>query len=312
MWGCVLRFSKPATTIEHQAQLLIDRGLVVKDRIRLERELRTIGYYRLSSYWLPFEQKALTPKTQSKVFKQGTRHEDVIECYIFDRKLRLIVMEAIERLEVAARASWTNRLALAHGPHAYCDPANFRDGRAHRDCLNRLKQSVDRSNDLFVKHYRDRYSDPPMPPLWIVTEIMTLGELSKWYGLTRSVDVRAQVAVDLGIASTNDMESIFQSLSFVRNICAHHGRLWNRRMTKRLPNCREIGDELMMDRKHPKTPQNSIYNFIIACLHMLSQQSPSTTYAQRLACLLRNESTNRQRASMGFPINWESRRIWGL
>jgi abortive infection bacteriophage resistance protein len=144
------------------------------------------------------------------------------------------------------------------------------------------------------------------------TETLTIGELSKWYELTKSSAVRTQVANDLGIASTSDMASILQSLAFVRNICAHHGRLWNRRLTKRLPAFREVAGDIIMDRNRPGTPQNSIYNVMIACLHMLRVQSPATSYAQRLADLIQTNTSNRQRAAMGFPTNWETRAIWGL
>jgi abortive infection bacteriophage resistance protein len=166
MWGNALRFNKPAITIQQQAQLMIDRGLVVKDRTRLERELRTIGYYRLSAYWLHFEEPAPHGKTRSKIFKQGTRHENVIDHYIFDRKLRLIIMEAIERIEVAVRASWTNRFALAHGSHAQIVTNHFRNPWEHASMVSKLGNGVKRSKEVFITHYLEKYTEPYMPPIW--------------------------------------------------------------------------------------------------------------------------------------------------
>lgn len=307
-----MQYAKQPTTVDQQAALIASRGLVVRDEARLKRELLTIGYYRLSGYWLHFEEPPTNGDTRSKRFKSGTRHEDVIDLYIFDRKLRLRIMEAIERLEVAVRASWTYRLSLAAGSHAHLDPANFRDRHKHAERLQRLKEAVAKSNEQFIRHYTRKYTRPPEPPIWAATEVLTIGELSKWYELTASRQVRAEVAADLGISSTQDLSSILQVLSFVRNICAHHGRLWNRHMTKRLPAFREAGRELVMDRHRPGTPQNSLYNVMVACLHMLRVQSPDTTYAARLAALVMDAATARQRMAMGFPTDWRERPIWGL
>lgn len=306
-----MRYAKPATTIDQQAELMASRGLVIRDEVRLKRELSTIGYYRLSGYWLHFEEPPQNGATRSKRFKSGTRHEDVIDLYIFDRKLRLRIMEAIERLEVAVRASWTYRLSLAAGSHGHLDPANFRDRAKHTERLQRLDEAVRKSNEQFIRHYTGKYTRPPEPPIWAATEVLTIGELSKWYELTASRHVRADVATDLGISSTQDLSSILQVLSFVRNICAHHGRLWNRHTTKRLPNFREVAGEMVMDRKQPGTPQNSLYNVMVACLYMLRVQSPDTTYAKRLSDLVTEAATARQRMAMGFPGNWRERAIWG-
>jgi abortive infection bacteriophage resistance protein len=307
-----MRYSKQATTVDDQLRLMASRGLVIKDETRLQRELLTIGYYRLSGYWLHFEEPATNGQTRSKRFKSGTRHEEVIDLYIFDRKLRLRIMEAIERLEVAVRASWTYRLSLASGSHAHLDSTNFRDRAKHADRLQRLTDAVGKSSEQFIRHYTGKYTNPKEPPIWAVTEVLTIGELSRWYDLTASRQVRADIAADLGISSTQDLSSILQVLSFVRNVCAHHGRLWNRHTTKRLPVFREVGRELVMDKKRPGTSQNSLYNVIVACLHMLRVQSPDTTYAARLANLLLDASTARQRMAMGFPQDWQTRPIWGL
>ena len=93
--------------------------------------LLTVGYYRLSAYWLPYEEPPQLGQTRSKRFRAGTRLEDVIDVYIFDRKLRLLVTEAIERIEIAVRSRWTNRLTLAHGAHAYMDTTLFQSGWTH-------------------------------------------------------------------------------------------------------------------------------------------------------------------------------------
>jgi abortive infection bacteriophage resistance protein len=303
------RYNKPATTIDDQADLLIERGLVVPDRARLLLELRTIGYYRLSAYWLPFETPPPAGQTRSKRFMPGTRHEDIIDLYIFDRKLRLLVMEAIERLEIAVRASWTYRLSLACGPHAHLDPGHFDDPWSHAAQVAKLAGDINSSGEVFVEHYKRTYTTPYMPPLWVVTETMTLGALSRWVAATGDRSVRRHLADDLGLRTPEIVMSVLQVLSYVRNICAHHGRLWNRRLVKKLKMIRFLRGELELTASGEV--DNRIYNVLVVCLHMLRVQSPQTTYAGRVAALVATLS-DAQRSAMGFPGNWRERAIWGL
>jgi abortive infection bacteriophage resistance protein len=105
--------------------LLKGRGLVCADEALVRRWLVTVGYYRLSAYWLPYELPPSEGQTRSKTFPPDTAFESIVDIYTFDRQLRLLVMEASERIEIALRASWTHRLSLASGPHAHMDPSLF-------------------------------------------------------------------------------------------------------------------------------------------------------------------------------------------
>lgn len=305
----IASYAKPATTIEQQAQQLVDRGLIVTDYARLLRELRTIGYYRLSAYWLPFELPPPAGRTRSKQFAPGTRHEHIVDLYIFDRKLRLLVMEAVERIEIAVRSSWTNRLSLACGPHAHMDPVNFSNPWRHAERLAKIASSIEPSGEVFVQHYKANYQTPFLPPLWAVTETMTLGTLAQWVKMTKDQAVQKQVAVDLGMPSADVLNSVLPALSYVRNICAHHGRLWNRRLVVKMKKIKRIESELVI------TPSNELddrlYNMLVVCLHMLRVQSPQTTYAGRVVALV-DTLSDAQRLAMGFPGDWRERRIWGL
>jgi abortive infection bacteriophage resistance protein len=115
-----MHFNKLPTTIDDQITLLIERGMQ-GDQSLMRRWLETVGYYRLSAYWLPFEVPPTDGQTRSKQFANDLQFDTIVDIYVFDRKLRLLIMEAIERIEIALRARWTNRLALAHGSHAHLD-----------------------------------------------------------------------------------------------------------------------------------------------------------------------------------------------
>jgi abortive infection bacteriophage resistance protein len=302
-------YVKPATTIDQQADQLIERGLIVHDRERLLRELRTIGYYRLSAYWLPFELPAPKNRARSKQFQDGTRHEDIVELYIFDRKLRLLVMEAVERIEIAVRASWTNRLALAAGPHAHLDPTNFTNPWEHVGKVAQLARYISQSNEVFLEHYKNTYDVPYMPPLWASTESMTIGELSQWVAMTKDRSVRRHVADDLGLRTSEVVDSVLQVLAYVRNMCAHHGRLWNRRFVKKFMLIKRLRSELII--LGTGEVDNRIYNVLVVCLHMLRVQSPQTSFADRITALMETISEG-QRDAMGFPRDWRERVTWSL
>ena len=308
-----MHFNKLPTTIDDQITLLIERGMQGNQSL-MRRWLETVGYYRLSAYWLPFEVPPTDGQTRSKQFANDLQFDTIVDIYVFDRKLRLLIMEAIERIEIALRARWTNRLALAHGSHAHLDASVFQSGYDHIAFLSALANRAKDSNEVFVDHYRRKYTAPFMPPLWIVTELMTFGELSRWFAATKDPKIRSAVAKDLGLPSREVLEGTLQLLSYIRNICAHHGRLWNRHTVKRLPLIKRFSGDLVIGQVETGSgiqnqPANQIYNALVALIHMLRHQSQDTTFPQRVADLINSRSSANQR-SMGFPENWEARPCW--
>ncbi|MFM1981404.1 MAG: hypothetical protein RJB22_123 [Pseudomonadota bacterium] len=306
-------YDKPATTIDEQIQLLLDRGMV-GDQAVIRRWLETVGYYRLSAYWLPYEIPSSDHKTRTKRFQKNVNFDQIIDIYVFDRKLRLLVTEAIERIEIALRSRWTNRLSLAHGSHAHLNPAVFGSGYDHIGLLSSLANRAKDSNEVFVDHYRQKYSEPFLPPLWVVTELMTFGELSRWFALTKDPRVKSAVATDLGLPTREVLEGTLQLLSYIRNICAHHARLWNRQTVKRLPNIKRFSADLVIletvsDKGRQAQPANLIYNALVVLVRMLRHQSPDTTFAKRMSKLVQTRSQDQLKA-MGFPIDWQQRPCW--
>lgn len=168
-------FGKPATTHAQQVALLQQRGMVVDDPAAAEFYLQHLNYYRLGAYWLPFEADHAT-----HTFRPGTRFADVLNLYVFDRELRLLVLDAIERVEVSVRSQWAYQLAHRHGPHAHLDAALAFNARHWQNNLDKLTDEVDRSDEVFIKHLKATYSEV-LPPIWAVCEVMSLGLLSRWY-----------------------------------------------------------------------------------------------------------------------------------
>ena len=197
--GWLVRYDKRPFSIDEQASRLIDRGLACDDLDRLKSYLANIGYYRLSAYWHPFELPSTNGNSRNHHFLPDTSFNHVLSLYIFDRKLRLLVMEAIERIEVSVRTRWATALAMRHGSHAYMNAQLFKDIGKHEQDLARIESDLDGSNEAFIVHYRSQYNDPPLPPVWAVVETMTLGTLSRWFRNTSDTAAKKEVIHAFGM-----------------------------------------------------------------------------------------------------------------
>ena len=310
-----MRYSKPALSISDQAQLLLGRGLVCEDRQRLEHYLSNIGYYRLSAYLLPFEQPSTNGNSRNHRFIPGTTFEQVLNLYVFDRKLRLLVMEAIERIEVAARTRWASAMALRHGSHAHMNADLFKDPWQHACDIARVAKELRDSNETFVVHYRKKYEAPYLPPIWAVVETMTLGGLSRWIASTNDNQVKLEVARMLGMPTIEILEQVLHALTPMRNICAHHARLWNRRFILLLPNIKRLRGQFITETivtpagttQEPLTRE--IYNFLVVIQNLMLKMSPTTSWGERLTEHIQLLSPEQQMA-MGFPVDWKTRQPW--
>lgn len=300
-----MKFGKPALSLPDQIDLLIRRGMQIGDRDRAFQQLQHISYYRLRAYWLPQEIPAGIPGEHS--IKPGTDFEDILDLYSFDRKLRLLVMDAIERIEVSLRARWGYVLATRHSPHSYENPHLFRDRRKHAKCLESLDAELQRSQEKFVLHYRKTYTYPVRPPVWAVSEVMSLGQLSMWFGnLSHNAD-----RIAIAKAYTLDeqiIQSFFHHLTYVRNVCAHHSRLWNRELTIgiRMPK-RPESLARSFNGERPKR----LYNTLVMLGFMLDVISPGTRWHRSLVKLL-DEHPKVDIGAMGFAKDWKQRPAWSL
>ena len=176
-------FQKPAYTSDEHLELLRGRGLVIEDEDTARFYLANISYYRLSAYMRPY----YVPESVEHTFQPGTRFEDVLVLYTFDRELRLLLLDAIERIEVALRAQLTNALAEHHGPHGHRDPALFHQRYNHEWLCKRLTKAADGpETEAFLRHYRENYpAAHEEPPIWMAAEILTFKEISILFATLR-------------------------------------------------------------------------------------------------------------------------------
>lgn len=300
-----MRFSKPPLSFADQRDLLKRRGMAITDEAKALGCLGHLNYYRLRAYWLGME----GPKDAASgdhCFKPGTSFEDALALYVFDRKLRLLLMDAIERVEVSVRTRWANHLAVAHGAHAYLDASLFHDPTQHAKSLDQLREEIARSKETFIEHYRTTYTDPPLPPVWAACEVMSFGQLSRWAGNLKHRKDRQAIASAYGL-DAQVLTSFLHHLATVRNLCAHHARLWNRRFTFTLRIPRGLPPEIQAC-FNPAADRN-LYNTLALLAWMLHAVSPGSSWAGRVKQLLQDTPLV-DPAAMGFPPKWEGLALW--
>ena len=301
-----MRYEKRARSFEEQADLFLQRGLSADRQLLLDR-LQSTNYYRLSSYLFTFRE---TPER----YRSGTTLDDVWNLYRFDHFLRLILLDAIETIEVQVRTRLAYQFAHAHGPFAYLDRRlfpNFEDGKLDFEKWeNSLREQVKRScrkkgREDFVVHFFKKYGDAhEMPPIWMLVELMDFGStLSFFRGV--GVDIRRSVAEAIG-QPEEVILSWLLALNSVRNRCAHHARLWNWK----------IGYPVLIPapRKFPKWHAPRLANdqigiILMICNYWLHRANPQHQWKSRVEALFR-DFQNVELLRMGLPPDWTHLPLW--
>ncbi len=296
-------YCKPALSFADQLQLLESRGLHVPDPALAHHQLSSISYYRLSAYWYPFLERDAAGQVTNK-FEAGTRFGHAVQLYELDRHLRLLVMDAIERVEVHVRTLLTYHLGHQYGPFGHTDPANFHPGFKHAKWLSKLEGEARQSKDAFVEHFKRTYTGFPTLPIWMATELMSLGSLSFCYTGLKNDD-KKQIAGQLGIHHKR-LKDWLHTLTYVRNICAHHNRLWNRELAIKPERVRDP------DWNPPITPRHDRLFYVLLMLRVLLRSNRNgDDWALRCSELLAPfAAEERFRIAMGMPSDWITHPLW--
>jgi abortive infection bacteriophage resistance protein len=302
-----VKYPKPALSFEQQAQRLLDRGLIAPDKETLVKRLGEVNYYRLSAYWYTF--KNIDPKSGDERFAPGTTFDLIWRRYAFDRELRLLVMGAVEHVEVAIlRTQMVEQFTLLHGPFGYCDIRNFSPkflASDHARLLKELDEAVSHSKEEFVGRFQSKYTSEPHLPLWMASEVMTFGQLFTLFrNLNRVEQQKLAQKFDL---YPPVLVSWLHTLNFIRNACAHHARLWNREIPIRpfLPDVRH----------HPEwyspVKFDNLRMFAVLTLlrYLLVRIDPANDWQIHLEQLLLSYPEI-PITWMGFPKNWQACPVW--
>ncbi len=229
-----MSYVKPWINIDEQLDQLIERGLQVSDRDKALNHLQRIGYYRLSGYWFAFRQRDAATKTTDD-FKASATFQNAVDLYVFDKQLRLLAMDALERIEIALRVDMSHALGkldtfaylrgdLFHS--TFSGELDKQNGLTkHHVWLTKHAQLISRSKEEFVNHNKTKYGLPLA--VWVACEVWDFGTMSTLFSGMRETEQNA-IAAKYGIANGRTFATWLRSLNYLRNVCAHHSRLWNR------------------------------------------------------------------------------------
>ena len=301
-----MRFNKPPLPLPEQLAKLKLRGLQVPDDTTGRTLLRVIGYYRFSAYTLPFQQGNLPDKP----FRAGVSINDIQALYTFDRELRLLVMDALERIEIGLRSALVNRMCLEHGAHWFMDPTHFAPGFDHAKLIAGIENSLEmdpgaprprkKHSEVFINHYYQKYGDPRLPPAWMVAETMALGTLSRVFSGLNRVEDRQFIAGGFCYDEAI-LRPWLHTLNYVRNLCAHHARLWNRQLVIKSQTPKKHAKRVLVS--------DRLYAVVVVLFDLLRALQPHTRWGWRFVQLMGTYPQADLRA-MGFPPGWDKDSIW--
>ena len=306
-----LPYNKPALTYNAQLQQLKNRGLLVASDPKALHLLETISYYRFSAYWYPLLRE---PKS-AHVFKAGARFDDAFRLYCFDRHLRKLVVAELEKIEVAIRAKLIYTLSHKYGAFWYNQQAIFARQALYAGMLVKLNDEYNRSDEKFIQEFRLKYSDP-LPPSWMMLELTSFGTLSQMYRNLKHARDRRNIANYFCLDDTT-FGSWLHTIVYIRNVCAHHGRLWNRvfRISPRMPFTTSKPWITIATLPNPIAGQPPValndrtYFLLSMIAYLLATVDPTNTFKNKLNQLLASYPSA-DVAAMGFPAGWAQEPLW--
>jgi len=294
-------YTKTCTLPQDLIPLLKSRGLSIPDEHRAISYLTNIGYFRLSSYFYPLLKN---PKT-NHIFKQGATFDNALDMYRFDRKLRILLFNEIEKIEVAVRSAMNNWISDGLGNVFWMTEARHYNNPSYfAKRLAMIESELDKSNEDFIIHFRNNYSNP-YPPAWMIAEVIPFGVLCKTFNDLKYKSIQKKIAGNFAL-SLPVFSSWIVSLVSLRNLCGHHNRTWN----KEIPiSSHNLNNPVFPWINPATTDMKRVYFRICIIKYLLFTVSPNNTFTQKLKSLLAEYPSIDVRA-MGFPANWQSEPLW--
>ena len=293
-------FQKPYRSAHDLVKLLQSRGLTISDSAKAESYLEYIGYYRLSAYMYPLLQM---PKELHR-YKPHSSFSQVMMLYRFDKKLRLLIFNEIEKIEVAVRSAIVNiGSEMTGNPFWMTDSSNFIDTQKFHRTMDLIDAELHHSREDFIVHFKQTYSDA-YPPAWILAEVLPFGVITNIYSNLKTARIKKSIARRFGLQMA-PFESWLTIVTLTRNSCCHHARVWNKQNTIRpmIPN-HMIGNWITL-------PTDALRIYFNLCIikYFLNIISPSNDMKAKLDTLLVSYP-DIDTAAMGFPRDWGREPLW--
>lgn len=306
---------KDFKSIDEQIELLRQRNLNFSNVEKAKRLIKECQYYRITAYRYPFVHAEDKDK-----FLDNVDFDDLWNLYIFDRRLRFIVIDAIERIEVALRSRWAHVLSKKYGVLAYKDNNVFNNQMIRKTLSKVILENIQNSDQPCITHY---LKNEEQIPIWGLCEVLTYGELLSMFNSIKPRAIKNEILEGFGLDEKIAV-SFLNALRVVRNICAHHGRLWNKRLFSNFVcpsrplelssslNYPIINDDVDSEelRKEKLDKQKSIYNILVMLVYFVKKIAPQSQWQTRLLNLITSNYAIRFLPEMGFPEDWKERPVW--
>ena len=292
-------YNKPFLPYRVQISLLKSRGMKFADETKALHLLKRISYYRLSVYWRP-----LLANKENLIFKPNASFDTAFALYKFDRELRLLILSELEKIEIAVRSQMAYSLSTAHGSFWMEDETLFADTDKYQFTLAKIKSELERSDEEFVITFKSNYSNP-LPPSFITLEITSFGALSRLYENLKSDVAKREVSQVFGLSDVTFI-SWLHGLVYIRNVCAHHARLWNKPLQIQPLFPRRTQHTWLTN---TTVNNNRLFYALSMIIYLLNTVNPNHSFKKKLENLFQ-KYPNVDRAAMGFPANWRSEPLW--
>lgn len=305
-----MKYEKKVITALEQVNKLKNRGLLIKDIDLSSKYLHNISYYRLRAYTYPFQNNE--DGSEHEFIRNDISFDDIIDIYCFDRRLRSLIFNAIEKIEISLRS----KLALIYSVDKddafwFMNKNLYYTEEKFYEINSIIKKEVNRSREDFIKHYFDKYTEPILPPSWMTLETVSMGTLSKILKYLKKSDKSIKSIVkEYGLYKVDIFITWIHGLATLRNICAHHGRLWNRRFVVTLNYPNNTDYDFMGQEEYSKIRDNKLFAYLSIILYLLNVISPSSSFRDNLISLIKERPKLIDLKDMGFPNDWKTFTLW--
>lgn len=282
-----MEYEKPWLSIDEQVDLLVGKGMLC-DPSFLRDCLSAVGYYRLSAYWFPYKTK---DREGNSCFYPETEFAFVWRTYEFDKKLRLLMFDAVGRIEIFIRSQMSYNASKINGPFDY--------PQQDIEQLKKEYRSAKR-NELFIKHFESTYEDKhQLPPYWMMVETISMGTLESLYSHT-DPSIKSAIANQFSVR-VPVFKNWLSIIRVARNACCHHSRVWNRiwGVQPAIPNNWPVFE----------AETNRTFAVLSVLNFMLGKIEPANIWHREVEELL-DEYEDIPIERMGFPSNWKEMPVW--
>lgn len=296
------QYPKHFLSVTQLVQKLKDAGMTIDSNDEAEIALTTIGYYRLKGYSFHFIDTATCK------YRVGTNFSDILRLYCFDSELSNLLFSYLSQIEIALRSRLVNAFQSSQDALILNDPSVFKDKNKYWKNQATIASEISRSNDVFIEHNFNNHDGAI--PIWASVEVMSFGTISKtiknmktgndsaFSELIKNYKFKNEKGNE--VSPSKDMfTSWLQSVSVMRNICAHNSRIYNRTISTRP---KLISSDVII----PQPRYNGLYQIMLSMKYLRPTEESWNVFIEEFKCLLQKYNDVCDINRMNFPDDWES------